>query len=127
MAATALSSFKTDDVASTIAKLSTEELDILLHYVFRSFDFVDQQKISANVLLTFHDEVSLHHSYLLNSISLFRYSKSLDMVEFYVFYVQSIASIHFKIIIIMILSLFFLLSFNIIYFHYFNYYKLLHD
>uniref|UniRef100_A0AC35G644 Actin-related protein 2/3 complex subunit 5 n=1 Tax=Panagrolaimus sp. PS1159 TaxID=55785 RepID=A0AC35G644_9BILA len=57
MAATALSSFKMDDVGSTISKLSTEELDILLHYVFRAFDFVEQQKISANVLLTFHDEI----------------------------------------------------------------------
>lgn len=47
------------DVTANVSKLSPEEADTILHYVFRSFESEMLKDTSAcNTLLAFHDEVS---------------------------------------------------------------------
>ena len=59
VAAKALTGFKTSDVKPAVEKLTPEEADILLHYVFRAFEYTTDTT-ACNTLLAFHDEVFIY-------------------------------------------------------------------
>ncbi|KAE9550836.1 hypothetical protein FO519_005964 [Halicephalobus sp. NKZ332] len=56
VAGKALTSFKISDIGPNVTKLSPEEADILLHYVFRAFETAGDNS-TCNTLLAFHDEI----------------------------------------------------------------------